>query len=345
MTQRADSHDARRAAPLGRRPRIRAGAVIAIALVAAFVVWLVLREGGSSSTAPSTPAPRASAVPVSLAGLKTLARAVGRPIYWAGPMRGFTYELTKTSDDRVFIRYLPSGVAVGADKPYLTIGTYPMQNAFAATDRISRQSDSAKIPIGKRGTAFYSKSSPTNVYFAYRGSAYQVEVYSPSASRAQELVASGRVRPVSPGTASTPGSRGATSVSPAELKALAASLGHAFYWAGSEPGVTYELTRTSGGSVYVRYLPGGARVGSKKPYRTIGTYPVANAFSVTKALSSKPGAVRIPIGSAGVAFYDETQPTSVYIAYRGADLQIEVYDPSAARARDLVESNRILPVG
>ena len=95
----------------------------------------------------------------------------------------------------------------------------------------------------------------------------------------------------------------------------------------------------------MRYLPGGARVGSKKPYRTIGTYPVANAFSVTKALSSKPGAVRIPIGSAGVAFYDETQPTSVYIAYRGADLQIEVYDPSAARARDLVESNRILPVG
>jgi hypothetical protein len=341
MTDRADSPAAKRAAPFGHRPRIRAGAVIAIALVAGFVVWLVVRDGGSSSPAP---APRAGAVPVSLVGLKTLARAVGRPIYWAGPMRGFTYELTKTSDDRVFIRYLPSGVAVGTDKPYLTIGTYPIQNAFGATKKVSRQDDSVRIPIGNGDIAFYTQNSPTNVYFAYRGSDYQVEVYSPSASQAQQLVASGRVRPVPPGRAGTPGSSGAARVSPSQLTALAASLEHAVYWAGPEPEVAYELTRTSGGSVYVRYLPRGVRIGTKKPYLTIGTYPVANAFSVTGALSRKPGAVRIAIEN-GVAFYDDARPTNVYFAYRGADLQVEVYDPSAARAQDLVASNRIVPVG
>jgi hypothetical protein len=314
--------------------------VIAIALAAAFVVWLVLRDEGSSSTPP---APRAGAVPVSLSGLKTLARAVGRPIYWAGPMKGFTYELTKTSDNRVYIRYLPAGVATGTDKPYLTIGTYPIQSAFATTDRVARQGDSVRIPIGKGGVAFYSRSSPTNVYFAYRGSGYQVEVYSPSAARAQQLVASGEVRPVVRGSANTPAGGGAVSVSPAQLKTLASSLGHAVYWVGREPGVTYELTRTAGGSVYLRYLPHGIRVGTKKPYLTIGTYPVANSFSVTRRLSRKPGAIPVTIAD-GVAFYEEARPTNIYLAYRGDDLQIEVYDPSAGRAQELVTSSRIRPV-
>jgi hypothetical protein len=321
---------------------MRVGAVIAIALVAGFIVWLVVRDGDSSSTAP---APRADAVPVSLEGLKTLARAVGRPIYWAGPMHGFTYELTKTSDDRVYIRYLPAGVSVGTETAYLTIGTYPVGNAFAATNKVSREDDSVRIPIDDGGVAFYSKNAPTNVYFAYRGADYQVEVYSPSASQAQQLVESGRVRPVSPRSARAAGSKGAVSVSRPKLKAFAASLGHAVYWIGSKPGTKYELTRTSGGSVYLRYLPKAARVGTNKPYLMIGTYPVANAFSVTGALARKPGAVRVAIASGGVAFYDEARPTNVYVAYRGADLQIEVYDPSATRAQDLVRSNLILPVG
>lgn len=336
MTERASTRAG--AAPLVRRPRVRAGAVIAIALLAGFIVWLVVRDGGSSST-PA--APRADAVPVSRSGLKTLARAVGRPIYWAGPMRGFTYELTKTSDNRVYIRYLPAGVAVGTNKPYLTIGTYPVQNAFAVTDATSRQADSVKMKIAKRGIAFYSKDSPKNVYLAYPGSDYQIEVYDPSSERARDLVASGQIRPVLPGGAAL---GGASRASPAELEALATSLGHPLYWIGREPGITYEVRRSSSGSVYLRYLPGGVRVGVNKPYLTIGTYPIPRAFSVTRRLSRKPGAVPIEIGSDGVAFYSEARPTNVYVAYRGVDVQIEVYDPSASRAHDLVASEVLRPV-
>jgi hypothetical protein len=338
MTERADTRSA--AATAGRGPRLRAGAVIAIALLAGFIVWLVLRDDGSSSTSVSTPvAPRADAVPVSRSGLQTLARAVGRPIYWAGPMRGFTYELTKTSDDRVYIRYLPAGVAVGTSKPYLTIGTYPVQNAFAATTATSRQSDSVRMNIAEGGIAFYTEDSPANVYFAYPGSDYQIEVYDPSPERAQELVASGKVRPV-PGAASS----GASRASPAELKALATSLGHPLYWIGEEPGMKYEVRRASGGSMYLRYLPRGVRIGVEEPHLTIGTYPMPNAFSVTERLSRKPSAVPIEIGSDGIAFYSESRPTNVYVAYQGVDVQIEVYDPSANRAHDLVASKLLLPV-
>jgi hypothetical protein len=36
---------------------------------------------------------------------------VKHPVYWAGPRPSYTYELTRTSDGRIFVRYLPTGVA------------------------------------------------------------------------------------------------------------------------------------------------------------------------------------------------------------------------------------------
>ena len=138
MTEEAGSQ-ARAGAPrawLGLR-RTRIGAVVAVVLVIALTLWLLLR--GSSSRSGS-PVPRgATAVRVSLKGLKTLA-ALGIPIYWAGQRPGTTYELTKTADNRVFIRYLPAGVPIGSGKGYLTIGTYPVSHAFLVTSRLAASS-------------------------------------------------------------------------------------------------------------------------------------------------------------------------------------------------------------
>jgi hypothetical protein len=96
--------------------------------------------------------------------------------------------------------------------------------------------------------------------------------------------------------------------------------------------------------MYLRYLPRGVRIGVEEPHLTIGTYPMPNAFSVTERLSRKPSAVPIEIGTDGIAFYSESRPTNVYVAYQGVDVQIEVYDPSANRAHDLVASKLLLPV-
>ena len=45
------------------------------------------------------------------------------------------------------------------------------------------------------GVAFYTRGHPDNVYLAYPGSHYQIEVFDPSPGRAQHLVAAGRRGP------------------------------------------------------------------------------------------------------------------------------------------------------
>jgi hypothetical protein len=50
------------------------------------------------------------------------------------------------------------------------------------------------------------------------------------------------------------------------------------------------------------------------------------------------------VGGGGVAFYSPSAPTSVYLAYPGTDVQIEVFDPSADQARVLVESGAVRAV-
>ena len=165
------------------------------------------------------------------------------------------------------------------------------------------------------------------------------------------LATSGSSSPTSTASsAATPSQAGAASgttvqaISLAGLRALPASLGHPVYWAGPRAGTTYELTKTPDGRVYVRYLTGGARVGSPLPnFLTIGTYVVPNAAAAVRTAAAQPGAIRVPV-SGGFGFYNRARPTSVYFAYPGSNVQVETYDPSAAVARQLVETGAIKPV-
>lgn len=337
-TDHAGPASAKSSGALGRR-RVRVGAVVAVALALGFVLWLVLRDGDSSST----PAPPAASkpVPVSPKGLRSLA-ALGIPIYWAGDRAGTTYELTKTSDNRVFLRYLPAGEKLGTSTPYLTIASYPMKNAFAATQRLARAAGSVALPVGHGGVAFYSRARPANVYLAYPGSAAQVEVYDPSPGAAQQLVFSGQVVPAARGESSTP--TVAKAVSPAALGALASSLGHPVYWARSIAGSTYELTQTWSGILYLRYLPKGAAVGTKKPYLTVVTYPVLDALAAVRRTAKSATARSFDLPGGGLAVIDDRDPRNVHLAYPGSDYQVEVFDPSPARALS-VARHRIAPVG
>ena len=133
----------------------------------------------------------------SAAGLKRLAGLLGRPVYWLGPMHGRTLELSRTPDGRVYVRYLPAGVAVGSPKPDLSVGSYPLAHAYAATKAAARAVGTARIPLPGGAIAFYAKTRPTNVYVAFPGVDEQVEVYDPSGGGAQRLVAAGKVAPVS----------------------------------------------------------------------------------------------------------------------------------------------------
>ena len=307
----------------------------------AVVLWLLLRSGGGGN---AKPVPHAPASAASIQRLIAFTSSVGHPIYWAGPQPSYRYELSQTQDGRVYIRYLPHGVKLGNANPnYLTIGTYPQKNALATVRATAKKQGVQTMHVAGGGLAFQYKGRPTSVYVAYPGSAYQVEVFDPSPSRAVQVVTSGQLKAVGAPPRTTAGSK---AVSQQQLKELAVTLGHPIYWAGAQAaGGTYELTRTTSGSVYIRYLPSAARVGDPRPrYLTIGTYPQKGALSMLMATAAKNHVPTIAIAGGGVALVDPKSPTSVYVAYPNVDLQVEVYDPPKGRARQLVTSGQIAPV-
>jgi hypothetical protein len=181
-----------------RDPRVRVGVIVVVAAVVAIVVWLLVRnnDNGSGSSAATTGA-AIGPVAASQDRLRQLADQEGHDVYWIGPEDNTTYELTRTSAGRIFVRYLPKGVPVGVDKAdYTIVGTYPVPNATKVLQALAAKDHEHKLLVPGGGIAVYNSSQPTNVYVAYPGSNLQIEVFDPSAKRAQQLVASGQVVPV-----------------------------------------------------------------------------------------------------------------------------------------------------
>lgn len=173
--------------------RLRAGAVIAVVLAVAFGAWVIL--GGDEDRGSGASAAASSAA--SVAQLRGIPAETGHPLYWAGRRRDFTYELTRTADGNVYVRYLPPGIPVGAERPnYLTIGTYPRPRALKGLRSFARRRGSLSFPVPGGGMAVYTRDRPSSVYVAFPRADVQLEVYDPSAERARQIARSGRLRPI-----------------------------------------------------------------------------------------------------------------------------------------------------
>jgi hypothetical protein len=183
---------------------IRIGAVCAMAIVVAFVVWFVIDRTNSdsssgaspSATTPGTagPAGKNSVGPIAVSAqrLSTLVAKLGHPVFWSGPTTGQRYELTETGSGRTYVRYLPPGVKAGDKRSnFLIIATYPFPKAYAALKKVSGGKE-IEIPGG--GIAVVAEGYPKSVHIAYRGVAYQVEVYDPSPAVSLETATSGNVQ-------------------------------------------------------------------------------------------------------------------------------------------------------
>jgi hypothetical protein len=178
------------------RRRLRLGAVIAVALAVAVVAFLILRDGDSGNGGGGEGGP----VAASAAELRALPTSVGHAVYWAGERAGTTqtYELSRLQNGRIYIRYLPAGVEIGVPRPdYLTVGTYPFRNAVRALRRAGQRDPAVTRSLEGGGVALANTPDAQNAYFAYPGENVQVEVFHPSPGRALQLIASGRIVPVS----------------------------------------------------------------------------------------------------------------------------------------------------
>ncbi len=154
---------------------------------------------------------------------------------WLGPMGGVTYELPHTSSNRVFVRYLPSGVTAGVDKPYLTVATYPC----AATEQASRQPGAVAVEAGE--VVFYPCAG---------------------ARRVEDLDLVGGAVSV----------KGDALRSRAVVRALAAGVGHPIHWLGAAIGASapYLTVATDPFPSAYAVLRGVARKDGGQPFRLAG---------------------------------------------------------------------------
>lgn len=179
-----------------RRAGLRLGAALAVALVAAFVAWLLLSDndddgatGGGGNIAGATAARAATQEE-----LVELAGSLEYPIYWAGPQPNRTFELTRTSSGRIYIRYLPPGVEPGDPNPrYLTVGTYPQANGYAAVRAASRRPNAISRQAAGGALIVSNRTRPRSAYFSFPGARFQVEVFDPTPGRARQLTLAGRI--------------------------------------------------------------------------------------------------------------------------------------------------------
>lgn len=147
-----------------------------------------------------------------------------------------------------------------------------------------------------------------------------------------------------PGTQAS--SNGAEVVSASSLRTAAAKGTAPVYWAGERSGTELELSQPSEDRTYVRYLTGDAVAGDPQAsFLTVGTYAQPNAVAALRRQGKEAGgSIGVAPGNATV-YFDRTDPQSVYLAYPGVPVQIEVYDPNFKRALQLVNSGQIVAVG
>jgi hypothetical protein len=146
-----------------------------------------LQSLGATAAGPSNLPSAASA-----ADLRSLVAELKHPVYWAGPRKRYTYELTRTPTGRIYIRYLPPGVPVGDSRPsYVTVATYPFPNAYAALKKTA--SPGATMRLAGGGIGVVDGSYKRSIHIAYPGVNYEIEVYDPSPRAGRKLVAAGKI--------------------------------------------------------------------------------------------------------------------------------------------------------
>jgi hypothetical protein len=146
-------------------------------------------------------------------------------------------------------------------------------------------------------------------------------------------------------TSQTTSAGSAEIVSAGSLRTTASKGTTPIYWAGEQEGTELELSRPDKDRTYVRYLTGDAEAGDKRAdFLTIGTYAQPNAVASLRRQSKRSGGTLGHAPGNATVYFDRENPQSVYLAYPGTPVEVEVFDPSFKRALRLVDSGQVAAV-
>ncbi len=178
-------------------PRLRWAALAALLLIAAFAVWLfVIRDDGNGGGGSGANVTVSMVGPeeMTTAEVQSFAAAQSIPVYWAGDKGDTALEVTRTEDGSIYVRYLEVGAVAGDPSPdFLTVGSYPIADAYGLTSEISKRDDAIVGRTHDGGLIVTTKERPESVYIAYPDTDVQIEVYDPNGKRSIKLASSGQI--------------------------------------------------------------------------------------------------------------------------------------------------------
>jgi hypothetical protein len=173
------------------RPRI--GAVVAVAALVGLLVWIAIGDDEDSTPASEGTPP----VATTEADLLTFSGEAGHPVYWAGDIEGTRLEEHRSADGDIFVRYLTGDAEIGDPRQdYLTIGTYPVADAYDVLQRQAEQPGSVTSHTPDGGFVLTNENNLNSVYIAFQAQDLEIEVYDPDPKRAFKLATSGEIVPV-----------------------------------------------------------------------------------------------------------------------------------------------------
>lgn len=150
------------------------------------------------SSAPTTTtflAKISGGVALSESELKSVIFQLKRTVYWTGPQRGAKYTINALTDGQTYIRYLPDGKGVADTAPnYRTVGTYESADAYTATLAAGNEANGVSFTTADGRVIHYNKSASDNVYLAYKGKKYQIEIFDPKAGAALKIANNNEVK-------------------------------------------------------------------------------------------------------------------------------------------------------
>lgn len=145
---------------------------------------------------------------------------------------------------------------------------------------------------------------------------------------------------------SSPAAAEPEAVAATQLSELAAEQSTPVYWLGERPNERYELTESSSGRVYIRYLKGDAEAGDERAaFVTVATYPSDDGIAeLRRAAREQEGAKLGRTEDGAVLLVDPSSPNNAHLAYPGPNLQIEVYSPVPGQALRLASKGAVQTV-
>jgi hypothetical protein len=137
-------------------------------------------------------------ITISESDLLEIAKKHDMPIYWSGPISGYSYVLTLDERGSSILKYIPeSGTAASLLDAKREIATYNSDKAWEKSLVAANKAGLSNFKNADGSLVFYATNNASDVFMAFKDADVQVEIFDSRAGQALSLaLLEGQIRPV-----------------------------------------------------------------------------------------------------------------------------------------------------